>query len=97
MRLRSVQVCFRVSLCKKKIQEHKETFYGDKIRDLTGAVFKVTKDAQAEGLEVKKHLTEKHMILTLMDIFQAGLDTTTGHRLPCQLPGPTRENSARDQ
>ena len=76
MRLRSVQVSFRDSLCKKKIQEHGETFYGDKIRDLTDAVIKVTKDAEAEGSEVKKLSTEKHMILTQVDVFQAGLDTT---------------------
>ena len=76
MRLRSVQVSFRDSLCKKKIQEHGETFYGDNIRDLTDAVIKVTKDAEAEGSEVKKLSTEKHMILTQVDVFQAGLDTT---------------------
>ena len=76
MRLRSVQVCFRDSICKKKIQEHKETFYGDKIRDLTDAVFKVTKDAEAGGSEVKKLLTEKHTILTLMDTASSRPDWT---------------------
>ena len=34
--------------------------------DLTDAVIKVTKDAEAEGSEEKKLLTEKHIILTLM-------------------------------
>ena len=45
-------------------------------RDLTDSVFKVTKDAEAQGLEVKKLSTEEHMILAQVDIFQAGLDTT---------------------
>ena len=39
-------------------------------------MIKVTKDAEAEGSEVKKLSTEKHMILTQVDVFQAGLDTT---------------------
>ena len=67
---------FRDHFCAKQIQGHRETFESENIRDLTDAVIKATQDAENEGSEVHKLLTDKHMILTLMDVFLAGLDTT---------------------
>ena len=69
-------VTFRDRLVKKQIKEHRETFDRENIRDLTDAFIKATKDAEEESSEVKKLLTEDHMILSIMDVFSAGLDTT---------------------
>ena len=73
-----VRACtsFRDRFCEKQIEEHKKTFDSDNIRDLTDALIKATKDAENEGSEVEKLLTDKHMVLTVMDVFVAGLDTT---------------------
>lgn len=77
--MKEVHECttLRDRFCIKQIKEHRETFDGENIRDLTDALIKVMKDAEDEGSDVKKLLSDKHMILTLMDLFLAGLDTTS--------------------
>ena len=69
-------VTFRDSLVKNQVKEHRETFDRENIRDLMDAFIKATMDAGEEGSEVKKLLTEDHMMLSIMDVFAAGLDTT---------------------
>ena len=69
-------VTFRDSLVKNQVKEYRETFDRENIRDLTVAFIKATMDAGEEGSEVKKLLTEDHMMLSIMDVFAAGLDTT---------------------
>ena len=59
-------VSFRQKLCKRKLDEHKEKFDGEDIRDLTDSWLKATMDAEEESLEVKKCLTEEHVMMTIV-------------------------------
>ena len=61
-------------LCRKQLQYHRETLDKDHIRDFTDALLTAIEDAQAKGSEVTKCLTDEHLMLTILDVFLAGLD-----------------------
>ncbi|KAK3581603.1 hypothetical protein CHS0354_017462 [Potamilus streckersoni] len=62
---------------KKKFDEHKYSFDEGNIRDFTDHLIQARKEAEEEGKEdILEQLTETHLIQTLLDIFQAGIDTT---------------------
>ncbi|XP_064320122.1 steroid 17-alpha-hydroxylase/17,20 lyase isoform X2 [Phalacrocorax carbo] len=72
--------CLKVrdQLLQQKFTEHKEAFCGDTVRDLMDALLQVRLSAKngsspAPGLE----LTDDHLLMTVGDIFGAGVETTT--------------------
>ncbi|KFP15311.1 Steroid 17-alpha-hydroxylase/17,20 lyase, partial [Egretta garzetta] len=72
--------CLKVrdQLLQQKFTEHKEAFHGDAVRDLMDALLQVRLSAEnssppAPGLE----LTDDHLLMTVGDIFGAGVETTT--------------------
>ncbi|KFO90990.1 Steroid 17-alpha-hydroxylase/17,20 lyase, partial [Buceros rhinoceros silvestris] len=72
--------CLKVrdQLLQQKFTEHKEAFCGDTVKDLMDALLKVRLTAKnsstlAPGLE----LTDDHLLMTVGDIFGAGVETTT--------------------
>ncbi|NWX81186.1 CP17A lyase, partial [Alca torda] len=72
--------CLKVrdQLLQQKFTEHKEAFCGDTVRDLMDALLKVRLSAEnssppGTGLE----LTDDHLLMTVGDIFGAGVETTT--------------------
>ncbi|XP_062436219.1 steroid 17-alpha-hydroxylase/17,20 lyase [Rhea pennata] len=72
--------CIKVrdQLLQKKFAEHKEAFCGDTVRDLMDALLQVRLSAEnssppALGLS----LTDDHLLMTVGDIFGAGVETTT--------------------
>uniref|UniRef100_A0A8C7EEY4 Steroid 17-alpha-hydroxylase/17,20 lyase n=1 Tax=Nothoprocta perdicaria TaxID=30464 RepID=A0A8C7EEY4_NOTPE len=65
-------------LLQQKFTEHKEAFCGDTVRDLMDALLQVRLSAEhgsppAPGLS----LTDDHLLMTVGDIFGAGVETTT--------------------
>ena len=67
----------RERLFGKKIKEHRDTFDNENIRDLTDAFIKATEEAEDEDSKVKKLITEEHMMMSIVDVFGAGFDTTS--------------------
>uniref|UniRef100_A0A8C6JJV4 Steroid 17-alpha-hydroxylase/17,20 lyase n=1 Tax=Melopsittacus undulatus TaxID=13146 RepID=A0A8C6JJV4_MELUD len=72
--------CLKVrdQLLQQKFTEHKEAFCGDAVKDLMDALLQVRLSAEsssalAPGLE----LTDDHLLMTVGDIFGAGVETTT--------------------
>ncbi|XP_076078827.1 steroid 17-alpha-hydroxylase/17,20 lyase-like [Mytilus galloprovincialis] len=60
-----------------KFNEHDNTFNSDKIRDFTDSLILARKEAEREeNEEVLSQLTNTHLRQTLMDIFNAGIDTS---------------------
>ena len=66
-----------------KFQEHKQRFEEDnannnfEITDLTDALLKAHYEAQQEDGKVKQMLTEDHIVMTMNDVFNAGLETSS--------------------
>lgn len=67
----------RDSILQKKFDEHKNTYQDCVTRDLTDALIKAMRESQAENPEKVLPLTEDHVVLTMNDIFSAGLETTS--------------------
>ncbi|NXA36288.1 CP17A lyase, partial [Eudromia elegans] len=70
--------CLKVrdQLLQRKFAEHKEAFCADRVRDLMDALLRVRLGAEhggAPGLS----LTDDHLLMTVGDIFGAGVETTT--------------------
>lgn len=61
----------------KKFDEHKNTYQDCVTRDLTDALIKAMRESQAETPGKVLPLTEDHVVLTMNDIFSAGLETTS--------------------
>lgn len=65
-----------------KYSEHKKRFEEDnannnfEIEDLTDALLKAYYEAQEEDGKVTQLLTEDHLVMTMNDVFNAGLETT---------------------
>lgn len=65
-----------------KYQEHKKRFEEDsannnfEIEDLTDALLKAYHEAQEEDGKVAQLLTEDHLVMTMNDVFNAGLETS---------------------
>lgn len=65
-----------------KYLEHKERFEEDnannnfEIEDLTDALLKAYDEAKKEDGKVEQLLTEDHIVMTMNDVFNAGLETT---------------------
>ena len=67
----------RDSILQKKFDEHKNTYKDCVTRDLTDALIKAMLESQAENPEKALPITEDHVVLTMNDIFSAGLETTS--------------------
>lgn len=67
----------RDTILQKKLDEHKRTFKDDVTRDLTDALLKAIKDFRADNPGVNLPLNEDHVVMTMNDIFSAGLETTS--------------------
>ena len=65
-----------------KYNEHKQRFEEDnannnfEINDLTDALLKAYHEAQEEDGKVEQLLTEDHLVMTMNDVFNAGLETS---------------------
>lgn len=65
-----------------KYREHKQRFEEDnannnfEINDLTDALLRAYYEAQAEDGKVEQLLTEDHLVMTMNDVFNAGLETS---------------------
>ena len=66
-------------ILQKKFDEHKNTYQDCVTRDLTDALIKAMRQSQAENSNSGKvfPITEDHVVLTMNDIFSAGLETTS--------------------
>lgn len=66
-----------------KFREHKQRFDEDnannnfEVNDLTDALLKAHYDAQQEDAKVPQMLTEDHIVMTMNDVFNAGLETSS--------------------
>lgn len=67
----------RDTVLQKKFDEHKNTYQDCVTRDLTDALIKAMRESQAENPEKVLSITEDHVVLTMNDIFSAGLETTS--------------------
>ena len=67
----------RDTILQKKFDEHKNTYQDCVTRDLTDALIKAMRESQAENPEKALPITEDHVVLTMNDIFSAGLETTS--------------------
>ena len=67
----------RDTILQKKFDEHKKTYQDCVTRDLTDALIKAMRESQAENPEKALPITEDHVVLTMNDIFSAGLETTS--------------------
>ena len=67
-----------------KYSEHKKEFDGNedkteiKINDLTDALLKAFYDAKEEDSKVSQLLSEDHLVMIMNDVFNAGIQSTTG-------------------
>ena len=72
----------RDSILDAKYRAHKQRFDEDnannnlEIEDLTDALLKAYYDAKKEDGKVSQLLTEDHLVMTMNDVFNAGLETT---------------------
>ncbi|NWI61948.1 CP17A lyase, partial [Todus mexicanus] len=72
--------CLKVrdQLLQQKFTEHKEAFCGDTVRDLMDALLQVRLRAKnSSPPEPGLELTDDHLLMTVGDIFGAGVETTT--------------------
>ncbi|KAL9847719.1 steroid 17-alpha-hydroxylase/17,20 lyase [Geothlypis trichas] len=68
----------RDQLLQQKFTEHKEAFCGDTVKDLMDALLQVRLSASnSSPLEPGLELTDDHLLMTVGDIFGAGVETTT--------------------
>lgn len=67
----------RDTILQKKFDEHKNTYQESVTRDLTDALIKAMRESQAEDPGKLLPLSEDHVVLTMNDIFSAGLETTS--------------------
>ena len=59
-----------------KYHEHKDSYQDGVIRDLTDALIKARHDADQEDGRNYRLIDEEHIVMTVMDVFIAGLETT---------------------
>ncbi|XP_015779092.1 PREDICTED: steroid 17-alpha-hydroxylase/17,20 lyase-like isoform X1 [Acropora digitifera] len=64
-------------ILQRKFDEHKSSYQDCVTRDLTDALIKAMKESQSEEQDKVLSLTEDHVVLTMNDIFSAGLETTS--------------------
>lgn len=64
-------------ILQKKFEEHKNTYQDCVTRDLTDALIKALRDSQSENPDDVLSITEDHVVLTIFDIFGAGMETTS--------------------
>ena len=73
----------RDDILDSKYREHKQRFEEDnannnfEINDLTDALLKAHYEAQMEDGKVTQLLSEDHIVMTMNDVFNAGLETTS--------------------
>ena len=67
----------RDSILQRKFEEHKSTFQNGVTRDLTDALLKAMEDSQADSGAKSPLISEDRVVLTMNDIFSAGLETTS--------------------
>ncbi|NWZ80266.1 steroid 17-alpha-hydroxylase/17,20 lyase [Poecile atricapillus] len=68
----------RDQLLLQKFTEHKEAFCGDTVKDLMDALLQVRLSAEnSSPPEPGLELTDDHLLMTVGDIFGAGVETTT--------------------
>uniref|UniRef100_A0A8C5R0N7 Steroid 17-alpha-hydroxylase/17,20 lyase n=1 Tax=Leptobrachium leishanense TaxID=445787 RepID=A0A8C5R0N7_9ANUR len=72
-------VAKRDELLEKKMKEHKEAFCGETIKDLTDALLKAKLSTENNNSNIPQEvgLTEDHLLMTIGDIFGAGVETTS--------------------
>ncbi|XP_070569823.1 steroid 17-alpha-hydroxylase/17,20 lyase-like [Ptychodera flava] len=61
---------------RSKFMEHKEKYDEDNIKDLTDYLIHEQKKAIEEGVGDIEKLTDTHLVQTIADVFEAGIDTT---------------------
>ncbi|CAH1243936.1 CYP1A1 [Branchiostoma lanceolatum] len=64
-----------VDYFKRQLDQHMQTFDPDNLRDITDHFIKLQKEAEEEGDEDIKSLTDTHIRQTVADILAAALDT----------------------
>ncbi|XP_051883642.1 steroid 17-alpha-hydroxylase/17,20 lyase [Pristis pectinata] len=70
-------IAVRDSILVKKFEEHKANFNSDSIKDLTDALLKAQENAKNNNSLVPgPQLTDDHLMMTVADIFGAGVETT---------------------
>ncbi|XP_075468620.1 steroid 17-alpha-hydroxylase/17,20 lyase [Ascaphus truei] len=69
----------RDNLLQKKLKEHKEAFCGETVNDLMDALLKAKLSTENNNSNISKEvgLSDDHLLMTVGDIFGAGVETTT--------------------
>lgn len=67
----------RDTILQRKFDEHKSTYQDCVTRDLTDALIKAMHESHAENPGRSLPISEDHVVLTMNDIFSAGLETTS--------------------
>ena len=57
-------------------RQHVDAWRVDNPQDLTDALLKTKKQAEDEDSSIKEFLTDQHLIMTMSEVFIAGMDTT---------------------
>lgn len=65
------------SLLYRKFHEHQESYQDGTIRDLTDALMKALDEAQQEESKTRDFITTDNVVMTMVDVFFAGNDTTS--------------------
>ena len=60
----------------RKLQEHRDTFDPNNLRDLTDALIQLSSEAVTLERANLKHLSDDHLTMVINDIFTAGTETT---------------------
>ncbi|GCB71709.1 hypothetical protein scyTo_0006046 [Scyliorhinus torazame] len=71
-------IAVRDSILQKKFEEHKANYSSDSINDLLDALLKAKMNAENNNSSAyAERLTEDHLLMTVADIFGAGVETTS--------------------
>ncbi|KAM4703862.1 steroid 17-alpha-hydroxylase/17,20 lyase [Rhinophrynus dorsalis] len=72
-------VAIRDKLLQKKLKEHKEAFCGETTNDLMDALLKAKLSMENNNSNISQEvgLTDDHLLMTVGDIFGAGVETTS--------------------
>nr|AAH90561.1 LOC100036774 protein [Xenopus laevis] len=72
-------VAIRDKLLQKKLKEHKEAFCNEEVNDLLDALLKAKLSMENNNSNISQEvgLTDDHLLMTVGDIFGAGVETTT--------------------
>eukprot|EP00112_Aurelia_sp_Birch-Aquarium-sp1_P000590 Seg1056.8 transcript_id=Seg1056.8/GoldUCD/mRNA.D3Y31 product="Steroid 17-alpha-hydroxylase/17 20 lyase" protein_id=Seg1056.8/GoldUCD/D3Y31 len=70
-------VAMRDEFLHKKLQEHRETFDENNIRDFTDSLLKQFAKEESEDSKIRKYMDETNLEQIVSDLFLAGSETTT--------------------